>query len=128
MSSHKRKSPEGQWEQALIDAYYDMQYHRVLDPLYEKFQQWKAGELTHDDIDEAIHQTHRENQKLYSFFTQNRDMLVFLIENDEEWFSEWVADHPPPSGINLPHVIASSNEAEEPERERLYSNLIGFYK
>ena len=117
MSKHKRKSPEGQWEQTLIDAYYDMQYHRVLDPLYEKFQQWKSGELTHDDIDEAIHQTHRENQKLYSFFTQNRDMLVFLIENDEEWFSEWVADHPPPPGINLSRSMASSNEAEEPERE-----------
>jgi hypothetical protein len=52
-----------------------------------------------------------------AFLTQNRDMLVFLIENDEEWFSEWVADHPPPSGINLPHAIASSNETEEPERE-----------
>ena len=117
MSKHKRKSPEGQWEQTLIDAYYDMQYHRVLDPLYEKFQQWKSGELTHDDIDEAIHQTHRENQKLYSFFTQNRDMLVFLIERDEEWFPAWVADHPPPPGINLSRSMASSNEAEEPERE-----------
>ena len=98
-SKHKRKSPEWQWEQTLIDAYYDMVYHEVLDPLYEQFQQWKAGELQHADIDEAIHEVHKKNQKLYSFFSQNRSILVFTIQSDEEWFKGWLADHPPPSGL-----------------------------
>jgi hypothetical protein len=43
------------WEQDLIDAYYDYYYHQILDALYEQFQQWKAGELTHEDMDQAIH-------------------------------------------------------------------------
>ena len=39
----------------MIDAYYDYQWHLTLDPLYEKFQHWKAGETSHDEMDEAIH-------------------------------------------------------------------------
>jgi len=41
---------------------------QVLDPLYQKFQQWKAatGSL---DMDEAIHQTHKQTQELYGVFT-----------------------------------------------------------
>lgn len=34
----RRQTPEWQWEQALIDAYYDHRWRQVLDPLYEKFQ------------------------------------------------------------------------------------------
>ena len=59
-----RNKPVRQWEQDLIDAYYDHSYRQVLDPLYEQFQRWKAGELSHEDMNEAIHKVHRENQKL----------------------------------------------------------------
>jgi hypothetical protein len=31
----KRRTPEWQWKQALIDAYYDYRWHQVLDPLCE---------------------------------------------------------------------------------------------
>src|SRR5258708_37321247 len=77
---HHRNSPAWQWEQALIAAYYDMQYHRVLDPLYEKFQQWKAGELAHEEIYQAIHEVRCQNQQLYSFFTQCRAMSAFMYQ------------------------------------------------
>ncbi len=57
--AHKKRSrtpqtPGYQWEQALLDAYYDYRWRQVLEPLYQKFQQWKAGELDHMDMDEAI--------------------------------------------------------------------------
>ena len=52
----------------MIDAYSDYRWRQVLNPLYEKFQQWKSGELGHMDMDEAIHQTHKENQEVYIFF------------------------------------------------------------
>ena len=97
----RRQTPEWQWEQALIDAYYDYRWHQVLDPLYEKFQQWKAGQLTHADMDQAIHETHKQNQDLYKFFTNKRASLVRMIQLDREWFETWVADHPPPPGIEL---------------------------
>jgi hypothetical protein len=89
------------WEQDLIDAYYDHSYHKILDPLYDQFQQWKAGELTHEDMDQAIHKVHKENQRLYSFFTQKRKDLVWMIQCDREWFAGWIPDHPPLPGVEL---------------------------
>ncbi len=35
-----------EWEQALIDAYYDYRWRHVLQLLYDDFQRWAAGELT----------------------------------------------------------------------------------
>jgi hypothetical protein len=101
--SHKKRSQtlEYQWEQALIDAYSDYRWRQVLNPLYEKFQQWKSGILGHMDMDEAIHQTHKENQEVYILFTQKRARLVRVIQLDEDWFKEWVKDNPPPAGYSL---------------------------
>ena len=45
-----------------IDDCYDYRWCQVLDHLYDKFQRWKAGELTHWDMDEAIHKTHKQNR------------------------------------------------------------------
>lgn len=100
----RKKTPQvlaREWEQALIDAYYDHRWHQVLDPLHEKFQRWKAGELTHADMDQAIHEAHKQNQDLYRLFRENRGLLVGLIQWDREWFSGWVADNPPPPGVEL---------------------------
>ncbi len=108
MSKHK---PTREWEQALIDAYYNYSYHQILDPHYDQFQRWKAGELTHDDINEAIHKVHKENQRLYVFFSRSRKDLVWMIQYDQEWFTTWVADHPPPPGLEL---ISPLSEPMEP--------------
>jgi hypothetical protein len=101
MSKERRETPEWQWEQALMDAYYDYRYHQVLDPLYDKFQRWHAGQLTHADLDQAIHEVHKENQTLYGLFTEKRDWLVRVIQLDSDWFDPWLAGHPPPPGIEL---------------------------
>jgi hypothetical protein len=97
----RTQTPEYQWEQALLDAYDDYRWRQVLEPLYQKFQQWKAGELDHMDMDEAIHQTHKQTQEVYVFFTQKRDWLVRVIQFDETWFRAWVKDNPPPAGYRL---------------------------
>ena len=112
----RRETPEWQWEQALLDDYYDHRWHQVLNPLYEKFQRWAAGELTHDDMDQAIHETHKENQHLYSLFGQGRSFLVGTIQWDEAWFEEWVVDHPPPAGVQLmPRPGRAAVNGEETE-------------
>jgi len=106
----KRRTPEWQWEQALIDAYYDYRWRQVLDPLYEKFQRWKAGELTHADMDRAIHEAHKETRELFKLFTNKRSWLVRAIQFDREWFEEWVAENPPPPGIELlPSGLTDTN-------------------
>ncbi len=72
------------------------QWHLVLDPLYEQFQRSKAGEVSHLEMDEAIHKTHKACQQVYSLFARKRDFLVSVIQFNEEWFPEWVNDHPKP--------------------------------
>jgi hypothetical protein len=49
--SAKRKVAR-EYEQSLIDAYYDFRMHEILDLLYDAFQQWKQGELQHDEATE----------------------------------------------------------------------------
>ena len=99
MRQQKRTLRE--YQQALIDAYYDMWMHQILDPLYEAFQQWKRGDLEHSALTELIHKVHRENQKVYSFFTQSRASIVNYIKVDQDWFASWIANHPPPPGVEL---------------------------
>ena len=102
MSHNKRsQTPEYQWEQALLDAYHDYRWRQILDPLYQKFSQWKTGELDHLDMDEAIHQTHKQTQELYGVFTLKREILIRAIQLNEEWFQAWVKDTPPPAGYKL---------------------------
>jgi hypothetical protein len=103
---HKKRNrtpqtPGYQWEQSLLDAYYDYRWRQVLEPLYQKFEHWKAGELDHMDMDEALHQTHKQTQEVYVFFTQKRDLLVRVIQFDESWFQAWMQDNPPPAGYSL---------------------------
>ena len=104
--AHKKRNqtpqtPGYQWEQSLLDAYYDYRWREVLEPLYQKFQQWKVGELDHMGMDEAIHQTHKQTQEVYAFFTQKRDWLVRVIQFDEAWFQVWVKVNPLPAGYQL---------------------------
>lgn len=70
----------------MLDAYYNYRWWQVLEPLYQQFQQWNTGELDHMDMDEAIHQTHKQTQEVYVFFTQKRDLLVRVIQFDQAWF------------------------------------------
>jgi hypothetical protein len=92
----KKRSPLHDWEQQMIDDFYDYQWRLVLDPLAEKFQGWKEGRIPHHEMDEAIHQTHKECQEIYSLFHNKRDFLVKVIQVNEYWFPRWLAAHPKP--------------------------------
>ena len=113
--SHKkrRETPEYKWEQALIDAYYDYRWRQILEPLYEKFKLWEAGELEHADMDQAIHEAHKESQNVYSLFTESRSWLVGVIQWDRKWFVAWARDHEPPPGAVIDPLIRQELETEE---------------
>ena len=95
----KQPSLQRQWEQALVDAYYDYRWRQVLQPLYDDFQRWAVGELTAvcDDLDHVIHDTHKKTQELYRLFSEKREWLARAIQLDEDWYPEWVKDHPAPA-------------------------------
>ncbi len=109
---HRRSPAVREWEDALIGDYADMRWREVLDPLYEQFQRWKAGELDHADMDEAIHKTHRECQKVYVFFSNRRDELLQIIQWQRDWFEPWLAAHPAPPGIELERYVPWSADDE----------------
>ena len=52
-------------------------------------------------MDRAIHEAYKQTHELYNLFTGKRDFLVGLIQLDREWFEAWVADNPPPPGVEL---------------------------
>ena len=93
----KRPSLQKQWEQALIDAYYDYRWRQVLQPLHADLQHWAAGELTHGDLDQRIHQAHKKSRELYNLFGEKRAWLARIIQLDEDWFPEWLKEHPAPA-------------------------------
>jgi len=102
MSRHEKdhQIPEWQWQQALIDAYYDYRWRQLLEPLCETFQHWKAGELTHVPVDRAIEEAYKEKCWINALFSQRQDRAVALIQSlDREWFETWVKEQHPPSGV-----------------------------
>ena len=67
-------------EREIIAAYYDKRMRELLDPLYDDFQKWKRGDLSHEELSDRIHELHKENQKGNSLLCQNREFLLNLIE------------------------------------------------
>ncbi len=100
-SNANRNSPQWQWEQVLIQAYYDHRWRELLEPLYAQFQRWKTGEVTHEAISSAIHEVHKQAPDLHNLFGANRDWLVKLIQIDRAFFEEFLKDHPIPPGVEL---------------------------
>jgi len=99
MSEHKgeRRTDAWPWEQALIDDYYDYRCHQVMEPLCETFRRWKAGELSHADVDRAIERAYQQRCTMHNLFDQRPDRTVALIRLwDPEWFDAWVEKHRPP--------------------------------
>ena len=39
----KRMSPKN-WEESMVDAYWDYRWRQIMDPLCDTFQRWKAGD------------------------------------------------------------------------------------
>lgn len=85
------------WEQALIDDYYDYCCHQVMEPLCDTFRRWKAGELGHADVDEAIVRAYHARCSIHNLFDQRPDRTAGLIQSrDRKWFDAWVEEHRPP--------------------------------
>lgn len=96
-----QRKPLRQYQQSLIDAYYDTWMKEMLEPLYEAFQQWKRCDLKHDELTELSHKVHQENQKAFSFFTQGRNQIIACIKMDGDWFPGLLRNNPLPPGVEL---------------------------
>ncbi len=84
------------WEETLLAAYRDYLYRRVLTPLAERVDQWRAEDITHEDLDAALHVAHTELQKVYALVTGPRRELAAAAVADRRWYEAFLAEVPPP--------------------------------
>ncbi len=87
------------WESEMIAAFEDDQWNELLDPIYEKFQAWKAGSLSPDELNKALDHTYRERRDLDRLFYEKHDWLARVIPLNEAWFTNWLKSHPKPEEV-----------------------------
>ncbi len=84
------------WEQALTDDYCCYRWTKLLEPLCETFQAWKAGEIGHEEVDTALETAYKEKCALNNLFCQRVDRVSNLVRWwDSEWFEDWLREHRP---------------------------------
>ncbi|MFC2030697.1 hypothetical protein ACFLWA_08230 [Chloroflexota bacterium] len=90
------------WEKELTDAYWDYRWREIMEPLCTTFQAWKAGELGHDDVSEAIDAAYKEKCMVNSLLSYRPDRAAAVIQWwDREWFEAWLEDNRLPAGVEL---------------------------
>jgi hypothetical protein len=90
------------WEEALTDAYWDYRWRKLMDPLCDAFQRWKAGELSHEDVNDAIDEAYKEKCLVNNLLGYRPDRAAAVIQWwDREWFLTWIEEHRPPAGADL---------------------------
>ena len=91
-----------EWEQKLVDDYYNYRWHQVMDPLCDQLQRWKAGNLSPQEMDSVMDKVQSEIWEIRNIFGQRRDRLVNLVQwLDREWFLEWIQEYSPPPGAPI---------------------------
>ena len=90
------------WEQTLADDYCSYRWTKLLEPLCETFQAWKAGEIDHEQVDAALDQAYKDKCALNNLFGQRVDRVANLVRWwDAEWFDEWIKVHRPSMPLDL---------------------------
>jgi hypothetical protein len=90
------------WQEALTDAYWDYRWKKIMEPLCETFQRWKAGELTHQDVDAAIDHAYKEKTTVNSLLSYRPDRAAAVIQWwDQEWFLTWIEENRPPPDFRI---------------------------
>lgn len=101
MSSGTITSPQ-HWEQRLIEDYKDYRWRRLMEPLCQKMDQWRQGQLPYEEMEQVLEDIYREVCEMRNLFSQREDRLVLLIQwLDREWFEHWVGEHTPPPGSRV---------------------------
>ena len=98
MKEAEKMSPKD-WEQRMIDAYYDYSWRRMLEPPCETFKAWKADKIGYAEVNQAIEGVYREKCALNNLVSQRYDRTACLIQVwDREWFDAWIKEHRPSAG------------------------------
>ena len=102
------------WEESLTDAYWDYRWRKIMDPLCDTFQRWKAGDLGHLDVDRAIDEAYKEKCLINNLLTSRPDRAAAIIQWwDHDWFLAWIEKNRPPADVEIsPAPLSAEDEAE----------------
>ena len=87
----KKTKEERKRDKEILDKYHQHLTEKELEPLFQRFNQWKSGELPYYELTELIHEFHKKNQKIWSTFTCTgfqRENLIFHAKRDLDMFNE----------------------------------------
>ena len=97
-----QQTPATKWEQSLVDDYRTYSWNQVMEPLCDKLQAWKDGEVAYDELDAFMEHVHQQIWEVRNIFGQRHDRLVNLVQWwDRDWFLEWVKEYSPPPGAPI---------------------------
>jgi len=89
------------WEQEIKEAYCNYRWRKIMEPLCDVFQKWKAGEIAHEEVDKAIDEAYKEKITVNSLMAQRQDRAAGLIRYwDPDWFQAWVEEHQAPIQVD----------------------------
>ena len=82
----KKTKEQRKMDREIVGRYHQKLTEDALDPLYEHFLQWKAGQLAYYELTEKIHEFHKHNQKIWSKFNSFGWDDEFLIQEAKQEF------------------------------------------
>ncbi|KGX91254.1 hypothetical protein [Pontibacillus marinus] len=85
----KKSKAEKQRDREILELYHKKVTEEALEPLWNYFEQWKAGEYPYYELTERIHEFHNENQEIYKTFQYlQRERLIFKAKKEMDMFNE----------------------------------------
>lgn len=82
----KKTKEQRKMDREIVERYHQKLTEDALEPLYENFIQWKAGQLAYYELTEQIHEFHKNNQKIWSKFNSFGWDDEFLIQEAKQEF------------------------------------------
>ena len=90
------------WEEKLTDDYWNYRWRKIMEPLCETFQAWKAGKIGHTEVDKAVDRAYQEKYSINNLLSQRPDRAAAIIHWwDPEWFEAWIEENRPPADADL---------------------------
>lgn len=91
MTTRKKSKEERKRDREIVEMYHQKVTEDALNPLYEKFQDWKNGKLPYNELTDYIHEFHKENQKIWTRFNYigwNDEFLIFQAKRELNLLTE----------------------------------------
>ncbi len=82
------------YQRAIVKAYFDHGWLRLMEPLCDALQRWKEGLADRSEAEQALDRAYKESCALQSLCELRLDHVSSIIQaRDREWFMRWIEEH-----------------------------------